>query len=98
MRLFGANEQYANGGSSEMMRSVTNMPLPRTLPDKLDWAHEAYKRLWSAPGPAVDDLPGLQGRMHALRCRLVARGIGSAPVELGGSCPNPFTPVYVPPY
>ena len=40
-----------NGGSSEMMRSVTNMPLPRTLPDKLDWAHEAYKRQWSAPAP-----------------------------------------------
>mmetsp|Transcript_11062 Transcript_11062/g.28329 ORF Transcript_11062/g.28329 Transcript_11062/m.28329 type:complete len:290 (+) Transcript_11062:3-872(+) len=48
--------------------------LPRTLPDKLDWAHEKYKQLWINPKPfpygglsskqmiAVDDLGAAGGR------------------------------------
>lgn len=56
------------------------------------------ERLWSAPGAAVDELAALTDRMRAHRCRLVARGIAAAPIELGGSCPNAFVQAYVPPY
>ena len=56
------------------------------------------ERLWSAPGAAVDAPDALEARMHALRCRMVARGIAAAPVKYGASCPNPFTPAYAPPY
>ena len=51
-----------------------------------------------AAGAAVDAPDALEARMHALRCRMVARGIAAAPVKYGASCPNPFTPAYAPPY
>jgi hexosaminidase len=60
------------------------------------------ERLWSAPGPAVDEGSSLAQRMHAARCRMVARGIAAAPVVLsdwsGNDCPNPFSPPYNPPW
>lgn len=41
-----------DAGSSEIPRSrsrgsLEGQPLPRTLPDKLDYTHDAYRRLWS---------------------------------------------------
>ena len=56
------------------------------------------ERLWSAPGPAVDEPSALADRMRAHRCRLVARGIAAAPMEMAGSCPNAFVQEYLPPY
>jgi hexosaminidase len=56
------------------------------------------ERLWSAAGPAVDEPAALLSRMRALRCRLLARGIGSASVEHAGSCPSTFAQAYVPAY
>ena len=68
------------------------------LPTIFPRAAAVAERLWSAAGPAVDEPGALLARMRAVRCRLVARGIAAAPVALGDSCPNPFTPVYVPPF
>ena len=56
------------------------------------------ERLWSAAGGGVDEPVALEARMQAARCRLVARGIGAAPVVQGGSCPNAGGVAYVPPY
>ena len=56
------------------------------------------ERLWSAAGPAVDEASSLEQRMQALRCRMVARGIGAAQIQSGLSCPNPFSPPYTPPW
>ena len=56
------------------------------------------ERLWSAAGPAVDEPTALLERMRALRCRLLARGIGAAPVEQAGSCPNAWVQPYTPPF
>ena len=70
-RLLSAD--LTNAGS-EIVRSQALKVLPRTLPDKLDWAHDAYKRLWITPKPfpygglgskqmqAIDDLGAAGGR------------------------------------
>jgi hexosaminidase len=36
--------------------------------------------------------------LHAFRCLLLARGIGSAPVLFGSYCPEPWNFVYLPPW
>ncbi len=56
------------------------------------------ERLWSTAGKAVDDASGIEQRMQAVRCRMVARGIAAAPLQVGSSCPNPFSPPYTPPW
>jgi hexosaminidase len=56
------------------------------------------ERLWSADSPAVDDPAELHIRMRDFRCRLVARGIDAAPVEVAGSCGNTGERAYTPPY
>ena len=56
------------------------------------------ERLWSPDCAAVDDPTNLLIRMRDFRCRLVARGIDAAPVELAGSCGNTGERVYSPPY
>ena len=68
------------------------------VPTVVPRAAAVAERLWSAPGAAVDEPGALEGRMHALRCRMVARGIAAAPVRMAASCPNPFSPPYSPPW
>jgi hexosaminidase len=40
----------------------------------------------------------VSNNLHAFRCLLLARGIGSAPVLFGSYCPEPWNFVYLPPW
>jgi len=46
----------------------------------------------------VDEPTALEARMQALRCRMVARGVAAAPINIGLSCPATGEVQYIPPY
>lgn len=76
-----------------LYEDATNF-LPTVFPRALAVA----ERLWSAQGKAVDEPNALGERMQALRCRLVARGVAAAPINIGLSCPATGEQKYTPPY
>ena len=68
------------------------------MPTVFPRAAAIAERLWSQSLGYEGKSSSLQRRMHAMRCRLLARDIGCAPVMWGGSCPRVYTPSYTPPY
>ena len=94
--LTPAQQQRMLGGEVAMWTLLEDAA--NFMPTVFPRAAAVAERLWSAPGPAVDDAAALLSRMRAVRCRMVARRIAVAPIAIADSCPNTGEAPYVPPY